>query len=132
MKNLKAIIGGVCLFMIPFFSAAQQKEILRKELLNTAIKQHVSKTEMQEITLSAGQEVPKHLHPCPVVGFIKSGKVIFQIEGQEKVMLNEGDGFYEPKGKNILHFDNASKENPLIFIVVYLKKGSEENIKLVK
>lgn len=87
---------------------------------------------MQEIRLAAGQEVSKHVHPCPVVGYVKSGKVLFQIEGEEKIILNEGDAFYEPKGKNILHFDNASKENPLIFIAIYLKKGNEENIKLVK
>lgn len=133
MRNLKTAIGGaLLLFSIPFLSVAQQKEILRKEVLKAVINQHVSKAEAQEITLSAGQEVPKHLHPCPVIGFVKSGKVIFQIEGQEKTILNEGDVFYEPKGKNILHFDNASKESPLIFIAIYLKKGNEENIKLVK
>ncbi|REC50121.1 cupin domain-containing protein [Chryseobacterium pennipullorum] len=112
--------------------AAQQKTISRKELLKTAVDQNVKSIEVQEITMAAGQGAPEHLHPCPVLGIIKSGEVVFQIEGQEKVILHEGDAFYEPKHVKILHFDNASKEKPLVFMAMYLKEGNEENIKLLK
>jgi len=71
------------------------------------INQKVKTLEIQEISFPAGQTAPKHLHPCPVVGYIKSGSVLFQIEGQDAVILKEGDSFYEPKNTNILHFDNA-------------------------
>jgi len=111
---------------------AQQKTISRKELLKTAIGQSVKSAEIQEITMAAGQGAPEHLHPCPVLGVIKSGEAVFQIEGQQKVILHEGDAFYEPKNVKILHFDNASAEKPLIFTAIYLKKGNEENIKLLK
>lgn len=111
---------------------AQQKTISRKELLKTTIDQNVESAEIQEITMAAGQGAPEHLHPCPVLGLIKSGEAIFQIEGQQKVILHEGDAFYEPKNVKILHFDNASAEKPLIFTAIYLKKGNEENIKLLK
>ncbi|WP_223559311.1 cupin domain-containing protein [Chryseobacterium lathyri] len=111
---------------------AQQKTISRKELLKTVINQKVKTTEIQEITLVPGLEVPKHLHPCPVVGIIKSGEAVFQIEGQPKIILHEGDAFYEPKNVKILHFDNASAEKPLVFTAIYLKEGNEENIKLLK
>ncbi|MBB6330544.1 quercetin dioxygenase-like cupin family protein [Chryseobacterium sediminis] len=111
---------------------AQQKTISRKELLKTALDQSVKSAEIQEITMAAGQGAPKHLHPCPVLGIIKSGEAVFQIEGQEKVILHTGDAFYEPKNVNILHFDNASAEKPLIFTAIYLKEGSEENIKFIK
>lgn len=111
---------------------AQQKTISRKELLKTAINQKVKTTEIQEITLVPGLEVSKHLHPCPVVGIIKSGEAVFQIEGQPKIILHEGDAFYEPKNIKILHFDNASAEKPLVFTAIYLKEGNEENIKLLK
>ncbi|SDI87657.1 cupin domain-containing protein [Chryseobacterium jejuense] len=111
---------------------AQQKSISRKELLKTAIDQKVKSTEIQEITMAAGQGAPKHLHPCPVLGIINSGEAVFQIEGQEKVVLHEGDAFYEPKNAKILHFDNASAEKPLVFTAIYLKAGSEENIKFIK
>ncbi|WPO92951.1 cupin domain-containing protein [Chryseobacterium sp. YR459] len=111
---------------------AQQKTISRKELLKTALDQKVKSTEIQEITMAAGQGAPKHLHPCPVLGIINSGEAVFQIEGQERVILHQGDAFYEPKNTNILHFDNASAEKPLIFTAIYLKEGSEENIKFIK
>lgn len=111
---------------------AQQKSISRKELLKTAVDQKVNSTEIQEITMPAGVGAPEHLHPCPVLGIIRSGEALFQIEGQQKVILHEGDAFYEPKNVKILHFDNASTEKPLIFTAIYLKEGSEENIKLLK
>jgi quercetin dioxygenase-like cupin family protein len=111
---------------------AQQKQILRKDLLNPAINQQITTVEIKEITLLEGQIAPKHLHPCPVVGYIKSGKVLFQIEGEEEIILNAGDAFYEPKNKIILHFDNASNDSQLTFIAFYLKEANEDNIKLIE
>ncbi|PTT33121.1 cupin domain-containing protein [Chryseobacterium sp. HMWF028] len=111
---------------------AQQKTISRKELLKTALDQKVKSTEIQEITMAAGQGAPEHLHPCPVLGIINSGEAVFQIESQQKVVLHEGDAFYEPKNVKILHFDNASAEKPLVFTAIYLKEGNEENIKFIK
>ncbi|MHA7822099.1 cupin domain-containing protein [Chryseobacterium arthrosphaerae] len=111
---------------------AQQKTISRKELLKTALDQKVKSTEIQEITMAAGQSAPEHLHPCPVLGIINSGEAVFQIEGQQKVVLHEGEAFYEPKNVKILHFDNASAEKPLVFTAIYLKEGNEENIRFIK
>lgn len=111
---------------------AQQKAISRKELLKTTVDQKVKSTEIQEITMAAGQGASEHLHPCPVLGIINSGEAVFQIAGQEKVILHEGDAFYEPKNVKILHFDNASAEKPLVFTAIYLKEGSEETIKFIK
>ncbi|MBP2615331.1 cupin domain-containing protein [Chryseobacterium jejuense] len=122
----------VILMLNAVLISAQQKTISRKELLKTAIDQKVKSTEIQEITMAAGQGAPEHLHPCPVLGIINSGEAVFQIEGQEKVVLHEGDAFYEPKNMKILHFDNASAEKPLVFTAMYLKAGSEENIKFIK
>ncbi|UEQ77648.1 cupin domain-containing protein [Chryseobacterium arthrosphaerae] len=111
---------------------AQQKTISRKELLKTALDQKVKSTEIQEITMAVGQSAPEHLHPCPVLGIINSGEAVFQIEGQQKVVLHEGEAFYEPKNVKILHFDNASAEKPLVFTAIYLKEGNEENIRFIK
>lgn len=69
---------------------AQQKSIFRKELLKTIIDQNVKSTEIQEITMAAGQGAPEHLHPCPVLGIINSGEAVFQIEGQEKECFIKG------------------------------------------
>lgn len=111
---------------------AQQQGIARKDLNPAAVQQFVKTVEIQEITFPAGQKAPKHLHPCPVVGYIKSGTVLFQIEGQAPLILKEGDSFYEPKNTNILHFDNASDKEPMTFVAFYLKEEQEENVKMVK
>lgn len=111
---------------------AQQNTITRRELQPALIDQHVKLVEIQEITFPAGQTAPKHLHPCPVTGYIKSGTVLFQVEGKAPVILKAGDSFYEPKNVNILHFDNASKDQPMTFIAFYLKEDKEANVVLIK
>jgi quercetin dioxygenase-like cupin family protein len=111
---------------------AQQKQLARKELLNAIVNQNVSVVEIKEVTMAKGQEAPKHLHPCPVVGYVVSGNVLFQIEGEERIILKEGDAFYEPRNKTILHFDNALKDKPLTFVAFYLKEQDEENIIILK
>ncbi len=122
----------VILMLNAVVMTAQQKTISRKELLKTALDQKVKSTEIQEITMAAGQGAPEHLHPCLVLGVINSGEAVFQIEGKEKVVFHEGDAFYEPKNVKILHFDNASAKKPLVFTAIYLKEGHEENIKFIK
>lgn len=64
-------------------AAAQQDSITRKNLPSALMDQKISKVEIQEITFPAGQAAPKHSHPCPVVGYIKSGSVRFQVEGKD-------------------------------------------------
>lgn len=110
---------------------AQQKSITRINLESALIEQKVTNVEIQEITFLPGLTAPKHLHPCPVVGYIKSGSVFFQIEGKEPIILKEGDSFYEPQNVTILHFDNAAKDKPLTFIASYLKDDKEENVHII-
>lgn len=109
----------------------EQQQITRKDLLNAVINHSVSVVEIKEITMPKGQVAPKHLHPCSVVGYISSGSVLFQIEGEKKQILKKGDAFYEPKNKVILHFDNASNKEPITFIAFYLKDDNEKLIEIV-
>lgn len=115
----------------PLILMAQQNTIIRKDLEPALIAQYVNQVSVQEITFPPGQTAPKHLHPCPVVGYIKSGVALFQIDGQEPVLLKEGDTFYEPKDAHILHFDNASQTEPMTFIAFYLKEEDEANVKIL-
>ena len=131
MKRISRTILVVIFSITISTTMAQQPLITRKNLDAALIDQRVSKVDIQEITFPAGQKAPKHLHPCPVVGYIKSGSVLFQVEGKEPIILNEGDSFYEPKNENILHFDNASNDKPMTFIAFYLKEKNEENVKIL-
>jgi quercetin dioxygenase-like cupin family protein len=109
----------------------KQTQVLKIDLLDAVVNQRVGTVEIKEVTLAPGQPVPKHVNQCPVVGYVKYGAVLFQIEGEETMILAEGEAFYEPKGKVILHFDNASMHKPLTVIAFYLKEGKEETIKLL-
>jgi quercetin dioxygenase-like cupin family protein len=109
-----------------------QEKVTREDLLQ-ALLQHetVSTVEIKKITIPKGMASGKHLHPCPVVGYIVTGNVLFQEEGKEQQLLKAGDAFYEPRNKTILHFDNASTDESLIFIAFYLKEANEELIKML-
>lgn len=132
MKRKKNIILSIIVSLMIFNAMGQQNTITRKCLKSALVNQKVTEVEIQEITFSPGQTAPKHLHPCSVVGYIKSGTVLFQTEGSESMILKEGDSFYEKKNECIIHFDNASNDKPLIFIAFYLKENSEENVKIVE
>lgn len=131
MKGLKSSIRFIILLFCISSAMAQQNLIARKNLDAFLMNQKVTRVEVQEITFPASQKAPKHLHPCPVVGYIKSGSVFFQVEGKDPQILKEGDSFYEPANVSILHFDNASDDKPMTFVAFYLKEGSEENVKIV-
>lgn len=107
--------------------------IQREKLLTVNLddKQELSKVEITKVTLPPSGTADYHLHPCPVVGYVVSGELLFQIEGEEKQILNMGKAFYEPKDKPILHFDNASDSEPLVFLAYYLLEDNEEMIKIL-
>jgi quercetin dioxygenase-like cupin family protein len=110
----------------------EQEKVTREDLLQAVLQhENVSTVEIKKITIPKGMASGKHLHPCPVVGCIVSGTVLFQEEGKEQKLLKAGDAFYEPKNKTILHFDNASRDEPLVFIAFYLKEDNEELIKML-
>jgi quercetin dioxygenase-like cupin family protein len=126
----KYFIISLSLFI--FCSVMAQEKLSREDLLQAMLHHEtVSTVDIKKVVIPKGLAAGKHLHPCPVVGYIVSGSVLFQAEGEEKKILKQGDAFYEPKNKTILHFDNASPEEPLVFVAFYLKEGSEELIKML-
>ncbi|HEY0899605.1 MAG TPA: cupin domain-containing protein, partial [Sphingobacteriaceae bacterium] len=120
------------LFLITTSAAIAQETPSRKYLLQGVLKQNVSAFQVQEITMPAGVSARKHMHPSPVVGYVVKGRVWFQIEGEDEKILKDGDAFYEPRNKPILHFDNLSLKEPLTFVAIYLKEGTEENTRFIK
>src|SRR3954467_4609678 len=109
-----------------------QEKVTREDLLQAFLNhENVSTVEIKKVIIPKGLASGKHLHPCPVVGYIVTGTVLFQEEGKEQQLLKAGDAFYEPKNKTILHFDNASTDEPLVFVAFYLKEDNEELIKML-
>jgi quercetin dioxygenase-like cupin family protein len=56
------------------------------------------RTTLAEITLAKGSVVPMHTHPHEQIGYVVSGRVIFEING-EKRELGAGDSYLIPGGE---------------------------------
>ena len=104
----------------------------RRHLLTAVLGgHHVTTAEVREVTLEAGQQGGRHLHPCAVLGYIVHGTAVYEIEGEPAQTLLTGSAFYEPAGKVIANFGNASDTEPLIFAAFYLKDGEQELITML-
>lgn len=107
-------------------------EIVRKILLNQPIPvKEVRTVDVREITFRPRQKAGYHRHPCPVFGLIRSGEALFQVEGEAERLLQAGEAFYEPQGKPIVHFDNASESNAMTFVAFYLVDRESDLIEML-
>jgi quercetin dioxygenase-like cupin family protein len=113
---------------------AQSEAIVRQPLLTAILDpaKSTNRVEVKKIEFKPGQATGLHLHPGPVTGYIAKGTVLFQVEGQPPSTLEAGDAFFEPPGIRILHFDNASTTEPMVFIAFYLLgEGEHELIRML-
>jgi quercetin dioxygenase-like cupin family protein len=105
----------------------------RQQLLMAALgEQTVTAVDIRRITLSPSQNSGRHIHPCPVVGYIASGTAYCQIEGQPAELLPVGSAFYEPAERVIADFGNASDTTPMTFIAFYLVHGEQDLIQMLE
>jgi quercetin dioxygenase-like cupin family protein len=109
-----------------------QPTIFRKEVLRATVgPRSVSTVDAREIAFAPGQQTGRHIHPCPVFGYIAEGTAILQVEAHESQTLPAGAVFHEPAGAVIARFDNASQTEPMKFIAFYLLEGNEPLIELL-
>jgi quercetin dioxygenase-like cupin family protein len=87
--------------------------------------------EAQAITLAPGAPVPRHTHPCAVVGVVLDGTIRYAREGAPEQLLRPGDAFHEPAHVLVHHFDNASADAPATFVAFYLVEKDGPTIELV-
>jgi quercetin dioxygenase-like cupin family protein len=110
----------------------QAEAIERKQLLSAAIgSRNLTSVDVREIRLEPGMQTGRHMHPCPVVGFIREGAATIQIEGEPAQTLAAGSAFYEPAGVVMADFSNASERDPLVFVAFYLLDGNQELIRML-
>lgn len=104
----------------------------RIQLLNAALgARNVTNVDIRRITLAPGQKSGRHVHPCPVVGYIASGTAFCRIEDEPAELLPVGSAFYEPADRVIADFGNASDVTPVTFIAFYLLNGDQELITML-
>jgi len=106
---LVATVLSLCTLSISGIAAEGSAPIpiIRKPLLTALIEggKNIQRVEIKEIEFAPHQRTGLHLHPCPVVGYIVEGAIMFQVEGQSVQLLKAGDAFFEPANAKILQFD---------------------------
>lgn len=104
--------------------------IVREPLLEAVLAgtPAVARVQVARIELEPLQETGLHRHPCPVVGLVTAGTIRFQPEGEEERTLCAGDAFFEPQGKRMAHFDNASASEKAAFVAYYLLAPGESEL----
>jgi len=107
-------------------------EVVRQHLLtaDTGVRQ-ITKIEVHEIQFAPGQTGALHYHPCPVTGYILKGTALVEIEGKPAQILKAGEAFFEPAMTRIIHFDNYSTTEPMVFVAFYLLDGKQTLIELI-
>ena len=109
-----------------------QSAIVRRELLAADLNhKNVTRVDVREIVFEPGQETGLHKHPCPVFGYIAEGEAVLEVQGEPLQKLSAGSAFYEPAGKVIARFDNASPCEKMRFICYYLLEGKQELIEML-
>lgn len=123
------------LFALLLYSCGTTKTniVTRENLLYLHLneKHTLSNIVAERIVIPKGGKAYYHLHPCPVFGYVVSGNLLFQIDGQASQYMKAGDVFYESKNQPIAHFDNAAATNELILIAYYLLTDNEKKIELL-
>lgn len=77
------------------------------------------------IGFAPGQPSGLHRHPVSTCGVVTKGQFAFRVEGEPERELVTGDGFFEPAGRTILKFDNASRDEPAEIVCFYLTDADD-------
>ena len=108
-----------------------QNTIIRRHLLTADTgTRTITSVQGHEIHFAPGQKGGLHFHPCPVTGYIIEGTAMLQVEGEEEQVLPAGSAFFEPADARILHFDNHSDTEPMVFVAFYLLNGEQKLIEM--
>ena len=130
---MNKIVLFILLIISSCCTSMEKKNVARTNLLSIQLreKQGLSKVEIKKVVIPVNGKAEYHLHPCPVVGHIVSGTLLFQKKKKKPQLIKAGEAFYEPKNKPILHFDNALDSEPLVFMAYYLVEENEDLLMLL-
>jgi quercetin dioxygenase-like cupin family protein len=106
--------------------------ITRTALLTHPLHATPDRVEAYRVELPPGTPAGPHLHPGPVTGYVESGLIAYERDGQPVTELRPGDVFFEPGGATIRRFDNLSATEPATFIAFYLLDGDQPLIEPIR
>jgi len=106
--------------------------IRRTALLAHQLDAAPDRVEAYRVELPPGTPAGPHRHPGAVTGYVESGLIAFERDGQPARELHPGDVFVEPAEEIIRRFDNASASEPAVFIAFYLLTGDQPLIQPIR
>ena len=60
------------------------------------------------ITLPPGSPgAPPHRHPGPAYGYVLTGEIVFELEGEPARVVKAGEAFWEPGG-DVIHYQDGN------------------------
>lgn len=98
------------------------QKLERRPVLDAALPEAnppVRRVRGARIRFAPGQPTGLHRHPMSTCGVVTAGCFIFQVEGEPPQTLAAGDSFFEPAGRTVLKFDNASQTDPAEIVCFY-------------
>jgi quercetin dioxygenase-like cupin family protein len=107
-------------------------DIRRTMLLAGLLSGAPERVEAYRVELPPGRAAGRHFHPGAVTGYVESGLIAFEREGQSVLELRPGDVFFEPAGETINRFDNLSESEPAVFVAFYLLTGDQPLIEPIQ
>jgi quercetin dioxygenase-like cupin family protein len=75
---------------------------------------------------------PPHRHSGPAFGYVVSGEMLFELEGEPPRVIKAGEAFWEPGG-DVIHYQDGNNRSdiPLKFTVTMLCAPQQEMFTLV-
>lgn len=78
------------------------------------------KATVVEVSYGPGESSPPHSHPCAVIGYVVTGAIRTQVQGESLQVFKAGESFYEsPNGVHLVS-GNASQTEPAKFLAYFV------------
>jgi quercetin dioxygenase-like cupin family protein len=75
---------------------------------------------VMRVNFAPGQEMPRHVHPAPVVCLVETGSFSVQIGEAQERTVHVGDVTLEPANVPVGWFRNLSETNPASLVCTFL------------
>lgn len=95
-KDMNKIILSVFALLLYSCGTTKTNIVTRENLLYLHLneKPTLSNIVVERIVIPKGGKADYHLHPCPVFGYVVSGNLLFQIDGQASQYMKAGEETY--------------------------------------
>jgi quercetin dioxygenase-like cupin family protein len=98
---------------------SERARIVLAEALPAMDGNHLKAT-LVEVNYGPGESSAPHSHPCPVIGYVVAGALRTQVRGEQEVLYQAGESFYEPANGVHVVSANASQTEPAKLIAYFV------------